>query len=37
MKKFFYSIMVTVSAFFLVFAGLSEKQALNAIPDLEQQ
>lgn len=36
MKRFFYAVMVFVSAFFLVNAGLSEQETLDIIPDLSK-
>ncbi len=33
MKRFFYTVMVVLSAFFLVNAGVKEKEALAIIPD----
>lgn len=36
MKKIFYAVMVFVSAFFLVNAGMSENEALGIIPDYKK-
>ncbi|WP_278288545.1 hypothetical protein [Christensenella minuta] len=35
-KKMFYAVMVLVSAFFLVNAGMSETEALEIIPDYKK-
>ncbi len=36
MKKMFYAVMVFVSAFFLVNAGMSETETLGIIPDYKK-